>query len=167
MPVTWQMKIPNGPQGAYNHQMAVIPGKELERVKDKPEQYICRRSTFNQPFANPYSSEPGIYQQKNNKVMDKETYVKRVQELNHIRQKALEYNEKEKAKADESYIKENCPFKIGDRVKQGENIGTIEEIRVHNDGLSFEYTIRKEKKRRHPCLKICFKTFSLVTGEIM
>lgn len=39
--------------------------------------------------------------------MDKETYVKRVQELNHIRQKALEYNEKEKAKADESYIKEN------------------------------------------------------------
>lgn len=49
--------------------------------------------------------------------MDKETYVKRVQELNHIRQKALEYNEKEKAKADESYIKENCPFKIGDRVK--------------------------------------------------
>lgn len=77
--------------------------------------------------------------------MDKETYVKRVQELNHIRQKALEYNEKEKAKADESYIKENCPFNIGDRVKQGENIGTIEEIRVDNDG-KFEYTIRKEKK---------------------
>lgn len=49
--------------------------------------------------------------------MDKETYVKRVQELNHIRQKALEYNEKEKAKADESYIKENCPFKKGDRIK--------------------------------------------------
>lgn len=57
----------------------------------------------------------------------------------------MEYNEKEKAKADESYIKENCPFKIGDRVKQGENIGTIEEIRVDNDG-KFEYTIRKEKK---------------------
>ena len=34
--------------------------------------------------------------------MDKETYVKTVQELNHIRQKALEYNEKEKAKADEA-----------------------------------------------------------------
>lgn len=89
--------------------------------------------------------------------MDKETYVKRVQELNHIRQKALEYNEKEKAKADESYIKENCPFKIVDRVKQGENIGTIEGIRVDNDG-KFEYTIRKEKKDGTPS-KIRFKTF--------
>lgn len=79
--------------------------------------------------------------------MDKETYVKRVQELNHIRQKALEYNEKEKAKADESCIKENCPFKIGDRVKQGENIGTIEEIRVDNDG-KFEYTIRRKTAPR-------------------
>lgn len=43
--------------------------------------------------------------------MDKETYIKRIAELNHIREKALEYNEKEKAKADESYIKENCPLK--------------------------------------------------------
>jgi hypothetical protein len=31
--------------------------------------------------------------------MDKETYVKRVQELNHIRQKALEYNEKGKSQS--------------------------------------------------------------------
>ena len=89
--------------------------------------------------------------------MDKETYVKRVQELNHIRQKALEYNEKEKAKADESYIKENCPFKIGDRVKQGENIGTIEEIRVDNDGKS-EYTIRKKRKTA-PRQKYALKPF--------
>lgn len=96
--------------------------------------------------------------------MDKETYVKRVQELNHIRQKALEYNEKEKAKVDESHIKENCPFKIGDRVKQGENIGTIEEIRVDNDG-KFEYTIRKEKKDGTPS-KICFKTFSWYRNNV-
>jgi hypothetical protein len=96
--------------------------------------------------------------------MDKETYVKRVQELNHIRQKALEYNEKEKAKVDESYIKENCPFKIGDRVKQGENIGTIEEIRVDNDG-KFEYTIRKEKKDGTPS-KIRFKTFSWYRNNV-
>jgi hypothetical protein len=34
-------------------------------------------------------------------------------------------------------------------VKQGENIGTIEEIRVDNDG-KFEYTIRKEKKDGTP-----------------
>ena len=95
--------------------------------------------------------------------MDKETYVKRVQELNHIRQKALEYNDKEKAKADESYIKDNCPVKIGDRVKQGENIGTIEEIRVDNDG-KFEYTIRKEKKDDTPS-KIGVKTFNGI--EIM
>ena len=49
--------------------------------------------------------------------MDKETYIKRVQELNHIRQKALEYNRKEMEKAEESYISENCPFKKGDRIK--------------------------------------------------
>ena len=89
--------------------------------------------------------------------MDKETYVKRVQELNHIRQKALEYNEKEKAKADESYIKENCPFKIGDRVKQGENIGTIEEIRVDNDG-KFEYT-NERKRKTAPRQKYALKPF--------
>lgn len=90
--------------------------------------------------------------------MDKETYVKRMAELAEIKQKALEYNRKEREKATESYITENCPFKIGDRVKQGENIGTIEEIRVDNDG-KFEYTIRKEKKDGTPS-KICFKTFS-------
>lgn len=89
--------------------------------------------------------------------MDKETYVKRVQELNHIRQKALEYNEKEKAKADESYIKENCPFKIGDRVKQGENIGTIEEIRVDNDGnLNIPY---ERKRKTAPSQKYALKPF--------
>lgn len=96
--------------------------------------------------------------------MDKETYVKRVQELNHIRKKALEYNEKEKAKADESYIKEYFPFKIGDRVKQNENIGTIKEIRVENNG-KFEYTKRKEKKDGTPS-KICFKTFSWYRNNV-
>ena len=89
--------------------------------------------------------------------MDKETYVKRMAELAEIKQKALEYNEKEKAKADESYIKENCPFKIGNRVKQGENIGTIEEIRVDNDG-KFEYTIRKKRKTA-PRQKYALKPF--------
>jgi hypothetical protein len=96
--------------------------------------------------------------------MDKETYVKRMAELAEIKQKALEYNRKEREKAAESYITENCPFKIGDRVKQGENIGTIEEIRVDNDG-KFEYTIRKEKKDGTPS-KICFKTFSWYRNNV-
>lgn len=39
--------------------------------------------------------------------MDKETYIKRIAELNHIREKALEYNDKEKA--NESYMKEKFP----------------------------------------------------------
>lgn len=67
--------------------------------------------------------------------MDKETYVKRVQELNHIRQKALEYNEKEKAKADESYIKENCPFKKGDRIKYNGKPGKIEVSRQNTTAI--------------------------------
>lgn len=96
--------------------------------------------------------------------MDKETYVKRMAELAEIKQKALEYNRKEREKAAESYITENCPFKFGDRVKQGENIGTIEEIRVDNAG-KFEYTIRKEKKDGTPS-KICFKTFSWYRNNV-
>lgn len=81
-----------------------------------------------------------------------------------IKTKGFGVQRKGKAKADESYIKENCPFKIGDRVKQGENIGTIEEIRVDNDG-KFEYTIRKEKKDGTPS-KICFKTFSWYRNNV-
>lgn len=49
-------------------------------------------------------------------------------------------------------------------MKQGENIGTIEEIRVDNDG-KFEYTIRKEKKDDTPS-KIRFKTFSWYRNNV-
>lgn len=96
--------------------------------------------------------------------MDKETYLKRMQELYHIKKKAIEYNDKEAAKAAESYIKENCPFKIGDRVKQDESIGAIEDIRVDSSG-NFEYTIRKEKKDDTPS-KICFRTYSWYRNNV-
>lgn len=84
--------------------------------------------------------------------MDKETYVKRVQELNHIRQKALEYNDKERAKADKSYIAENCPFKVGDKAIYKGNPGTIERINVKCNG-SFEYYFRPNKKDGTPSLR--------------
>lgn len=41
--------------------------------------------------------------------MDKETYVKRMTELNHIREKFLQFNDKEREKAVESYNAANCP----------------------------------------------------------
>lgn len=85
--------------------------------------------------------------------MDKETYVKRVQELNHIRQKALEYNEKEKAKADESYIKENCPFKKGDRIKYNGKPGKIEVIKAERNG-NFSYEVRFDKKDGTPSVRV-------------
>lgn len=82
--------------------------------------------------------------------MDKETYVNRVQELNHIRQKALEYNEKEKAKAKESYITSNCRFKIGQEVIFFCNrSGKIENIYVNDDG-AFSYDVRPIKKNGEP-----------------
>lgn len=43
--------------------------------------------------------------------MDKETYVKRMAELAEIKQKALEYNRKERENAAESYITENFRLK--------------------------------------------------------
>lgn len=81
--------------------------------------------------------------------MDKETYVKRVQELNHIRQKALEYNRKEREKAAESYITENCPFKKGDRIKYNGKPGKIEVIKVEHNG-DFSYEVRFDKKNGTP-----------------
>lgn len=83
--------------------------------------------------------------------MDKETYIKRFKELNHIRQKALEYNQKEMEKAAESYIAENCPFKVGEKAIYKGKPGTIEAIRVTIDGY-FEYEFRQNKKDGNPSL---------------
>lgn len=84
--------------------------------------------------------------------MNKETYVRRVQELNHIKQKALDYNRKEREKADESYIAENCPFKVGDKAIYKGKPGTIETIKATSDG-SFEYYFCPNKKDGTPSLK--------------
>ena len=46
----------------------------------------------------------------------------------------MEYNKKEKTKADESYISENCPFKVGDKVKMFDETGIISKIIAENDG---------------------------------
>lgn len=67
--------------------------------------------------------------------MDKETYVKRMAELAEIKQKALEYNRKEREKAAESYITENCPFKKGDRIKYNGKPGKIEVIKAEHNGI--------------------------------
>ena len=45
--------------------------------------------------------------------MDKGTYVKRMAESNHIREKALQFDDKEREKAVESHNAANCPFKAG------------------------------------------------------
>lgn len=47
--------------------------------------------------------------------MDKETYVKRMAESAEIKQKALQFNDKEREKAVESYNAANCPFKVGEK----------------------------------------------------
>jgi hypothetical protein len=61
--------------------------------------------------------------------MDKETYVKRMAGLNHIREKALLFNDKEREKAVESYNAANCPFKVGEIVIFSLNrSGIIEKI---------------------------------------
>lgn len=85
--------------------------------------------------------------------MDKETYVKRMAELAEIKQKALEYNRKEREKAAESYISENCPFKKGDRIKYNGKPGTIEVIRVEYNG-KFLYDVRFDKKDGTPSLRV-------------
>lgn len=82
--------------------------------------------------------------------MDKETYIKRVEELEHIKQRALEYNSKERAKAVESYITSNCSFKIGEEVIFFCNRrGKIEKIYANDDG-AFWYDVRPIKKNGEP-----------------
>jgi hypothetical protein len=82
--------------------------------------------------------------------MDKETYVKRMAELAEIKQKALEYNRKEREKAAESYITENCPFKKGDRIKYN---GKIEVIKAEHNG-NFSYEVRFDKKDGTPSVRV-------------
>lgn len=85
--------------------------------------------------------------------MDKETYVKRMAELNHIREKALQFNDKEREKAAESYITENCPFKKGDRIKYNGKPGKIEVIKAEHNG-NFSYEVRFDKKNGTPSVRV-------------
>lgn len=85
--------------------------------------------------------------------MDKKTYVKRMAELNHIREKALEYNRKERDKAAESYITEDCPFKKGDRIKYNGKPGNIEVIKAEHNG-NFSYEVRFDKKYGMPSVRV-------------
>lgn len=82
--------------------------------------------------------------------MNKEEYKKVRAELYHTRQKAIEYNEKQVKKAKESYIADNCPFKVGDKVVvQSVKKGTIEKIYTNEDG-DFSYDVRFVKKDGTP-----------------
>ena len=85
--------------------------------------------------------------------MDKETYVKRMAELAEIKQKALEYNRKEREKAAESYITESCPFKKDDRIKYNGKPGKIEVIKAEHSG-DFSYQVRFDKKDGTPSVMV-------------
>lgn len=85
--------------------------------------------------------------------MDKDTYVKRLAELSGIKQKALEYYRKERVKAAESYITENCPFKKGDRIIYKGKHGKIEAIKTEHDG-NFLYEVRFDKKDGTPSVRV-------------
>lgn len=70
--------------------------------------------------------------------------------LNHIREKALLFNDKEREKAVESYNAANCPFKVGEKVIFTLNrSGIIEKIYADDYGY-FSYDIRTIKKDGEP-----------------
>lgn len=88
-----------------------------------------------------------IKQPINISYMDKETFVNRMAELAEIKQKALEYNRKEREKAAESYITENCPFKYNGKP------GKIEVIKAEHNG-NFSYEVRFDKKDGTPSVRV-------------
>lgn len=60
---------------------------------------------------------------------------------------------KEREKAAESYITENCPFKKGDRIKYNGKPGKTEVIKAeHNGNLSYE--VRFDKKDGTPSVRV-------------
>lgn len=142
------MKIPNDPQGLIITKWQLSP-EELERVKETGTIHLSML-TFNQPL------QPVLLTvdlpTENNKVMDKETYVKRMAELAEIKQKALEYNRKEREKAAESYMTENCPFKKGDTIRYNGKPGKIEVIKAEHNG-NFSYEVRFDKKDGTPSVR--------------
>lgn len=79
--------------------------------------------------------------------MDKETYVKRMAELNHIREKALQFNDKRKGKAVESYNAANSFQGRRKVIFTLNRSGIIEKIYA-NDYGDFSYDIRTIKKGR-------------------
>lgn len=82
--------------------------------------------------------------------MDKETYIKRIAELNHIRENTLQFNDKEREKAEESYKDASCPFKVGEKVIFSVNrSGIIEKIYVNSYG-DFSFDVRPIKKNGEP-----------------
>lgn len=82
--------------------------------------------------------------------MDKETYVKRMAELNHIGKRLCSLMIKKGKKAVESYNAANCPFKVGEKVIFTPNRrGIIEKIYA-NDYGDFSYDIRTIKKDGEP-----------------
>lgn len=94
--------------------------------------------------------------------MDKETYVKRMAELNHIREKALQFNDKEREKAVESYNAANCPFKVGEKVIFTLNRSGIIEKIYANDYGDFSYDIRTIKKDGEPSIIIHANTWDKI-----
>ena len=88
--------------------------------------------------------------------MDRETYINRIKELNHTRAKALQFNDKEREKATESYKAANCPFKVGESVIFSVNrSGIIEKIYVNSYG-DFSFDVRTIKKNGMPSKTIVY-----------
>lgn len=84
--------------------------------------------------------------------MNREEFIDKVRELAHTRKKAIEYNDKQRRIAEESYIAENCPFKEGDKVVVPPNRqGTIERINADEFG-DFSFDVRFLKKDGTPSL---------------
>lgn len=85
--------------------------------------------------------------------MDKGTYVKRTAESAGIKQKALEYNGKEREKAAESYMTENRPFEKGDRIKYNGKPGKTEVVKAEHNG-NFPYETGSGKKDGTPPVRV-------------
>lgn len=77
--------------------------------------------------------------------MDKKTYLKERKKIDNKRNDALISYNQELEKINAEYIRESCPYKIGDKIKHDNKVGVIQDITPTEDGR-YNYYVQKVGK---------------------
>nr|UVM82182.1 MAG: hypothetical protein [Bacteriophage sp.] len=89
--------------------------------------------------------------------MDKKTYLRERKEIDNKRNDALIRYNQELEKINAEYIRECCPYKIGETIIHDNKVGVIQDITPTEDGR-YNYYVQKVGKNGN-MTNICFNIF--------